>query len=62
MDREGAAGALFESPGDIQDGPAGGVVFDAAGNLYGTTYGGGIVFSAVATLITIHSAVEGCLS
>jgi uncharacterized repeat protein (TIGR03803 family) len=33
----------FESPGDIQDGPAGGVVFDATGNLYGTTYGGGIV-------------------
>lgn len=35
----------FESPGDIQDGPAGGVVFDAVGNLYGTTYGGGIVSS-----------------
>ena len=42
----------FESPGDIQDGPAGGVVFDAAGNLYGTTYGGGIVSNNCASNYT----------
>jgi len=33
----------FEEPGHYQAGPFGGLAIDASGNLYGTTYGGGIV-------------------